>query len=97
MEVELPSGGCSILSGYNSLDHYLNGTRIRYYIYDGKLVRSSSSTYTRLPDNSYCLQSGDLVYKPEIPVYFSFMSMCIVAFAGISLYNIMIKKLWQGK
>lgn len=97
MEVELPSTGCNIMSSYNTVDNYFNGTRIRYYIYDGKFIRSSSSSYSRLPDNSYCLRSGDLVYKPEIPVYFSFMSFCIISFAGILLFNIVIKKLWGSR
>lgn len=97
MEIEIPTDGCSILSSYNTVDHYLNGTRVRYYIYDGKLIRNSNSSYTRLPDNSYCLQQGDLVYKPEITVYFPFMSLVIIAFSGVLLFNVFIKKLWQGR
>lgn len=97
MEVEIPSGGCFIASGSNTFAHYLNNQRITYYLYDGKLVRGSNSSYTNMPSGYHCLSTGDLVYKPEIPVYFSFMSMCIVAFSGILLYNLVIKKLWQGR
>lgn len=97
MEIEIPSGGCSVLSSSNTIDHYQNNIRVRYYIYDGKLVRSSSSNYSNLPSNSYCLQPGDLVYKPEIEIYFSAIAFALVAFAGILLYNLVIKKLWSTR
>lgn len=97
MEIEIPSGGCFIASGYNTFDHYLNNSRVRYYLNENQLVRGSTSNYNNLPTGYHCLSSGDLVYKPEISVYFPFMAFVLVAFAGILLYNIIIKKLWQGR
>lgn len=97
MEIEIPSVGCFVASGYNSFDHYLNNSRVRYFLISNKLVRGSSSHYSNLPSGYHCLQTGDLVYKPEIAVYFPFMAFGLVAFAGILLYNILIKKLWQGR
>lgn len=97
MEIELPQNGCSILTSSNTVDHYLNNVRTRYYIYDGKLVKSTTSTNANLPLNSYCLQPGDLVYRPEVKIHFYFMSFCLVAFIGILLFNILIKNLWKGR
>lgn len=97
MEVEIPSGGCTVLSSYNTVDHYQNGTRVRYYLYDGKLVRNSSSNYSNLPTNTYCLQPGDLVYKPEIPVYFSAIAFAMISFAAVVLFNLIIKRLWGSR
>lgn len=97
MEVEIPSGGCFTASGSTTFYHYLNNQRITYYLYDGKLIRGSSSSYTNLPTGYHCLSAGDLVYKPEIQVYFPVISFVMIAFAGILLYNIVVKKLWQGR
>lgn len=97
MEVDIPSGGCFVASGSNTFYHYLNNNRITYYLYDGKFVRGSSSSYTSLPNGYHCLSKGDLVYKPEITVYFPFMAFCIIAFVGILLFNIMIKNLYKGR
>lgn len=97
MEIEIPSGGCFIASGYNTFDHYISNQRIRYYLNDNKFVRGTSSSYTNLPTGYHCLSTGDLVYKPEVPVYFSFMSFCLIAFAGILFFNIVIKKLWGSR
>lgn len=97
MEIEIPSGGCFTASGSTTFYHYLNNQRITYYLYDGKFVRGSSSTYTSLPNGYHCLSSGDLVYKPEITVYFPFMAFCLIAFAGILLFNIIFKRLWSSR
>lgn len=97
MEVELPVNGCSVLTSPNTLYNYHHNIRTLYYIYDGKLVKSSTSTYSSLPINSVCLSQGDLVYRPEVKIHFYFMSFCLVAFAGILLFNIIIKNLWKGR
>lgn len=94
MEVEIPSGGCFIASGSSTFYHYLNNQRITYYLYDGKLVRGSSSSYTSLPNGYHCLSSGDLVYKPEIDVYFPFMSLFIILVGMYLVYDLIIKRLW---
>ncbi len=97
MEIEIPSGGCFVASGYNVFDHYLSNSRVRYYLNGNQLVRGFSNSYSNLPSGYHCLQAGDLVYKPEVTVYFPFMAFGLIAFAGILLYNIIIKKLWQGR
>lgn len=96
MEVEIPSDGCFIASGSNTFQHYLNNQRITYYLYDGKLVRGSSSNYNNLPTGYHCLSTGDVVYKPEVTVYFPFMAFALIAFAGILLFNLVIKRLWSS-
>lgn len=97
MEVTLPSGGCFAASGSNTYYHYLNNQRITYYLYDGKLIRGSSSTYTTLPTGTYCLSQGDIVYKPEVEVYFPFMSFCMSALAGFIIFNLIFKRLWGSR
>lgn len=97
MEIEIPSGGCFIATGYNSFSHYLNNSRVQYYLNENQLVRGSSSSYSNLPNGYHCLSTGDLVYKPEVAVYFPFMAFALIAFAGVLLFNIFIKRLWQGR
>lgn len=97
MEVEIPSDGCFTANSSTTFYHYLNNQRITYYLYDGKFIRGSSSTYNSLPNGYHCLSTGDVVYKPEIDVYFPFMAFTLIAFTGILLYNILIKKLWSSK
>lgn len=97
MEVEIPSGGCFIASGSTTFYHYLNNQRITYYLYDGKLIRGSQSSYTNLPTGYHCLQSGDVVYKPELSVYFPFLAFCLISFAGLLIFNLIIKRLWGSR
>lgn len=97
MEIEIPEGGCFSASGSTSFYHYLNNQRIAYYLYDGKLIRGSSSSYSNLPNGVHCLSPGDVVYKPEVTVYFPFMAFALIAFAGFLLFNIIFKKLWSSR
>lgn len=96
MNVELPSTGCNILISNTSFYNYSSDkrTRQRYYIYDGVAHLESSSTSTYGYDyTGTCLNTGDLVYKPEIRVYFPVISFCLVCFALLLIYNIFIKRL----
>lgn len=80
MKVELPSEGCNIISSDTSIYNYTdnNRTRKRYIIYDGKLILQANDysqygyTYT-----GTCLNTGDLIYKPELKVYFEVISIVI--------------------
>lgn len=96
MEVDLPSG-CNIYYG-TYVDNYTNNgrTRVRYYINEGKLVPSSGSTsqYDQRPSNDYhCLTTGELVYKPEVQIYFPFLAGSLLVFVLILVYKIFIKRL----
>lgn len=97
MEIEVPSDGCFVASGSNVFDHYVGSIRTRYYLYDGKFVRGSSNNHSTLPSDSYCIQSGDLVYKPELEIYFKFISFSLVIFAMLIVWNLIIKNLWKGR
>lgn len=94
MEIELPATGCNILNNNGVLYNYPNArTRNTYVIYDGKLFLSSQSTSNY--DYSYngtCLVTGDLIYKPEIPIYFQFISLLLVAGCFLLIFNIMFKR-----
>lgn len=80
MDVTLPNTGCNILISESSFYNYSpdSRTRERYYIYEGKAYRQSTDysqygyTYT-----GTCLNTGDLVYKPELKVYFEIISIVI--------------------
>lgn len=96
MEIDLPSG-CNIYYG-TYIDNYTNNgrTRTRYYLDEGKLVQStgSSSQYDQRPTNDYhCLTDGELVYKPEVQVYFPFLASLVFIFGAYLVYKIIIKRL----
>lgn len=78
-EIPIPEG-CSVFYG-TYIDTYRNNQRTRYYIYGNRLVPSTTSSYTTIPTGSVCLSQGDLVYKPELEVWFSLASLFI--FIGI--------------
>lgn len=86
MEIDLPKLGCSIYYG-NYVDNYYNSVRTRYYLNENKLVKSTTSNYTRLPDGAVCLSSGDLFYKPETEVYFNVISL----FIAIVIFGVAIR------
>lgn len=96
MDVTLPDTGCNILISSNSFYNYSSDrrTRQRYYIYDGvaHLESSSNSTYG-YDYTGTCLSTGDLVYKPELQVYFPLASFCVICFLLIIIYRIIIKRL----
>lgn len=96
MNVELPTTGCNIINNATSFYNYSPDSRTRetYVIYDGKAFLQSSVT------NNYaynytgtCLTTGDLVYKPELTVYFPVISFCICCAIILFIYHIFIKRL----
>lgn len=96
MNVELPSTGCNIIQSSTTFYNYSSDSRTRetYVIYDGVAHRQSSNTssypYTYTGD---CLHTGDLVYKPELEIYFPILSFCLCCVIGLLVYNIFLKRL----
>lgn len=82
MNVELPTTGCNILINSESFYNYSpdNRTRQTYAIYNGQAKLTSESynqygyTYT-----GTCLNTGDLVYKPELRVEFTHIALAVLA------------------
>lgn len=96
MDVELPSYGCNIINSSTTFYNYSNNNRTRetYIIYDG--VAHLQATQTNQTGYNYtgtCLNTGDLVYKPELDVYFPVISFCVVCFILLMIYRIFIKRL----
>lgn len=100
MYVDLPSTGCNILNSATSLYNYSSDGRTRqnYVLLDGILYKTSESynqygyTYT-----GTCLQAGDLVYKPEIKIYFEFISLAVLFAIFVVIFNLIIKRLrWRS-
>lgn len=96
MEVELPSTGCNIITSSTSFYNYSTDGRTRdtYYIYEG-VAHLQSSTYNQYgyTYTGTCLQTGDLVYKPELLVYYPVMSLFIFLLILSIIYNVIIKRL----
>lgn len=99
MNVELPTTGCNVINSSTTFYNYSNDSRTRetYIIYDGQAKLQSSSYnqygYTYSGD---CLSTGDLIYKPEIKIYFEFISLFILLCCfGLALYLFFFK--WWRK
>lgn len=96
MDVVLPTTGCNIINSSTTFYNYSpdGRTRASYVIYDGKAFLQSSNTnqygYTYTGD---CLVTGDLVYKPELDVYFPVISFCIICAILLFIYHLFIKRL----
>lgn len=93
MDVELPKTGCNIINSSTSFYNYSSDSRTRenYIIYEGKAILQSS-TYNQY-GYSYsgtCLHTGDLIYKPEIKIYFPFISFILVCFTFYLAYKIVL-------
>ena len=96
MNVELPTTGCNILISDNSFYNYSTDarTRDRYYIYEG-VAHLQSSDYSQYgyTYSGTCLNTGDLVYKPEIKDFW----MPHMAIGAFLIIVIMIFKLLRGR
>lgn len=96
MDVVLPSTGCNIINSATSFYNYSPDSRTRetYFIYEGKALLQSTTTnqygYTYTGD---CLNTGDLIYKPEISVYFPVIAFLICCSILLFIYNVFIKRL----
>lgn len=93
MEVELPSNGCNILNSSTSFYNYSPDGRTRetYYIYDGKaFLRDSTYNQYGYSYTGTCLYTGDLIYKPELQVYFPLVAFIIICAAALLAYKIVL-------
>lgn len=80
----MPETGCNILNSATTFYNYSPDRRTRqtYIIFDGEShLQSENYSTTGYTYTGTCLSNGDLVYKPELQVYFQIIS--IVAFFAI--------------
>lgn len=101
MNVELPSTGCNIINSATTFYNYSPDSRTRdtYIIYEGKALLQSSSynqygyTYT-----GTCLNTGDLVFRPEYKeVLFPLLAVFVSLFIFYSAYKLMLSMWWRKK
>lgn len=90
MEVVLPETGCNIKTDTGFYNISTDGSvKENYQIYYGRSylesVENGTFTYT-----GTCLETGDLVYKPELEVYFELVAIFCVSFILYFLYKITI-------
>lgn len=95
MNVDLPDTGCNIIASSTSFYNYSSDSRTRetYVIYDG-VAHLQNSVYSQYgyTYSGTCLIDGDLVYKPEIQVYFPILAFCFVCAVTYFIYNLIIKR-----
>lgn len=99
MDVVLPAEGCNIINSSTSFYNYSQDSRTRqtYVIYEGKAIKQSEMynqygyTYT-----GTCLQTGDLVYKPELTFYFNLAGFALTAFLLILISRLFVRKFWRS-
>lgn len=93
MHYELPEAECNQFNG-NYVDSYNNGIRVRYYLHEGSLIPSSSTTYYNIPSGAYCLTSDDVIsYMPDFTIWAQFLSFIIIVFAFFLVDKIFIRRL----
>lgn len=96
MDVILPSTGCNIINSSTSFYNYSTDSRTRdyYVIYDGVAhLQSSSYSQYGYSYSGTCLETGDLVYKPEVQVYFPILSFILCCSILLFIYHVIIKRL----
>lgn len=96
MDVQLPESGCNIIQNSTTFYNYSSDSRTRqtYVIYDGVAYLQSTSTSSY--PYSYtgtCVHTGDMVYHPELEVYFPVLSFCFCCVIGLLIYQIFLKRL----
>lgn len=96
MEITLPTNGCNISQSAGYIDNYFNGTRTRYIINENKLTPVYRTTYSGgTPQYYTCLVTGDLIYKPEIAVYFPILAGGMVLVALVVLWKVMLERFFK--
>ena len=96
MNVELPTTGCNIINSSTSFYNYSsdNRTRENYVIYEGKaLLQSSTYNQYGYSYTGTCLHTGDLIYKPELIVYFPVISFCLIVFTFYLAIKVVLGRL----
>lgn len=94
--IKLPEQGCNVFYG-TYVDNYRNSVRTRYYIFDSQLIPSSTSSYSNLPNGSVCMGETELIYKPELEVYFTFMAIVAIFFIFWFAYKIILHPFWRKR
>lgn len=97
MIIEIPSGGCFYATSSSSFNHVVGSQRTYYYLPNdsGQLVKGQTTSSYNLPNNVYCLESGDLIYKPEVSdVVFPLVSILIFVIVAIWWIKLMFRG-WQ--
>lgn len=95
MNVELPNTGCNIINSSTSFYNYSNDARTRktYIIYEGKaLLQATNNSQYGYNYTGDCLTTGDLVYKPELQIYFPFIASIIIIGAILLAYKIVLER-----
>lgn len=96
MDVVLPSTGCNIINSSTTFYNYSpdGKTREAYVIYDGKaLLQSSSYNQYGYSYSGTCLNTGDLVYHPELKgVWFPIVGLIAILF----IYRLVFR-LFRGR
>lgn len=93
MEIQLPTTGCNISQSAGYIDNYNNTTRTRYLISENKLTMVYRTTYNSLPTGYTCLSTGDIIYKPELAIYFPILAGGMIVLALVVLFKITIDRI----
>lgn len=93
MDITLPTNGCNISQSSGFIDNYYNGYRTRYTITENKLIQSYRTTYTSMPTGYTCLNTGDIIYKPELAIYFPLLAGLMILVAVYIIYKITVGRL----
>lgn len=96
MEVQLPTTGCNIINNASSFYNYSTDAKTRetYYIYEGVAhLQNSSYNQYGYTYSGTCLQTGDLVYKPELLVYYPVISTLFFLLILTIIYHVILKRL----
>ena len=101
MDVVLPDTGCNILRDSNSFYNYSSDghTREDYQIFDG-VAHKNGSHYSSYgyEYSGTCLQTGDLVYKPELKeVWFPLTAVFVSLLILVLAYKLILSMWWRKK
>lgn len=97
MNVVLPATGCNIIASSSSFYNYSDNDRQRdtYVIYDGKaFLQASNYNQYGYSVSGQCLNTGDLVYKPEYKEFLLPLTSLFMFFLILWLvYRIIVRRL----
>ena len=95
MDVELPSTGCNISNSSGYIDNYYNGIRTRYLLNENKAVKVYQTSYTGSNPTQYytCLHTGDIIYKPELSIYFQVIAGGMIFLATAVIFHIIFERI----
>lgn len=94
MNIELPADGCNIITS-SGFYNYNGTTRSTYVIYDGVAHLSDVRTAYTQDITGTCLKTGDLVYKPELEVYYTLASVLTASVIIYLAVRLILYKFWR--